>query len=125
MMHGWLEHLSGDDVEVVSAGTVPKGVHPLSIEVMAEIGIDISAHSSEHVSTYLSEVFDTVITVCDDAKETCPVFPGAKRLVHRAFEDPDHPGLDPDALGRVFRRVRDEIGIWSEGFLAGMDKHSA
>lgn len=120
MAHGWLQHVGGPQVEVFSAGTVPKGLHPLSVEVMAEVGIDISEHSSDHVSSYLGGDFDVVITVCDDAKESCPIFPGARNLVHRAFEDPDYPGLEQDELREVFRRVRDEIGVWSDGFLAGL-----
>ena len=120
MAHGWLQHVGGPQVEVFSAGTVPKGLHPLSVEVMAEVGIDISEHSSDHVSSYLGGDFDVVITVCDDAKESCPIFPGAESLVHRAFEDPDYPEMDHEELRRVFRRIRDEIGVWSEGFLAGL-----
>lgn len=120
MAHGWLAHFGGDAVEICSAGTKPKGVHPLSIEVMAEAGVDISHHSSDHTSVYQDQDFDAVITVCDHAKEACPVFPGAKRTVHHAFEDPDYPELardNPDEFKRVFCRIRDEIRDWCEGFL--------
>ena len=110
MAHGWLRHLGGERVVVESAGTEPKGLHPLSVRVMAEVGIDISAHTSDHVERYVGQDFDLVLTVCDSARESCPVFPGAKRLLHHAFEDPDQPGLDEGALLAVFRRVRDEIG---------------
>ncbi|MEL7088350.1 MAG: arsenate reductase ArsC, partial [Planctomycetota bacterium] len=79
MAHGWLAHLGGDTVEVYSAGTQPKGVHPLSIEFMHDAGIDIGHHTSDHVSAYLDQDFDAVVTVCDHAKEACPVFPGAGR----------------------------------------------
>lgn len=120
MAHGWLRHLGGDAVEVASAGTEPKGVHPLAVSVMSEVGIDISRHSSDHVSEYLASDFDAVVTVCDDAREACPILPGARRTIHRAFEDPDYPEMDPEALRDVFRKVRDEIGVWSEGFVAGL-----
>jgi len=117
MAHGWLEHLRGDRVAVASAGTVPKGVHPIAIRVMAEVGIDISAHTSDPVERYVDQDFDLVITVCDTAREQCPVFPGAKRLLHYAFEDPDYPELDEDAFTDVFRRIRDEIGEFSRDLL--------
>ena len=80
---------------------------------MAEVGIDISAHTSDHVDRYVAQDFDLVLTVCDSARESCPVFPGAKRMLHRGFEDPDQPGLDEAELLAVFRRVRDEIGEYS------------
>ncbi len=118
MAHGWLRHLGGDRVEVKSAGTAPKGVHPLAIKVMAEVGIDISGHTSNHVDDYLDDDFDLVVTVCDHARETCPVFPGAKRTLHCAFEDPDYPGMDEEEFAAVFRRIRDAIGAFSRDLLA-------
>lgn len=119
MAEGWLRHLGGDAVEVFSAGTAPRGVHPLAIEVMAEAGVDISGHTSDHVSRYQDDPFDVVVTVCDSAKEACPVFPGAKRMVHHSFEDPDYPEMSREQLKAVFRRIRDEIRDWAGGFLAG------
>ncbi len=110
MAEGWLRHLGGGRIEVDSAGTEPKGVHPLAVRVMAEVGIDISGHTSDQVDTCLGEDYDLVVTVCDTARESCPVFPGAKRLLHRAFEDPDYPWKSEKELAGVFRRVRDEIG---------------
>lgn len=110
MAHGWLRHLGGDRVAVESAGTAPKGVHPLAIKVMAEVGIDISGNTSDPVDDYLDDDFDLVVTVCDQAKEACPVFPGAKRTLHRAFEDPDYPWMDAREFADVFRRIRDSIG---------------
>ena len=118
MAHGWLRHLGGERVEVESAGTAPKGVHPVAIKVMAEIGIDIAGHTSDHVDDYLDDDFDLVVTVCDQAKEACPVFPGAKRTLHRAFEDPDYPWMDDEAFTAVFRRIRDAIGAFSRELLA-------
>ena len=75
MAHGWLRCLGGERVAVESAGTAPKGLHPLSVRVMAEVGIDISAHSSDHVDQYVAQDFDLALTVCDSAREKCPVFP--------------------------------------------------
>ena len=117
MAHGWLRYLGGDRVAVESAGTGPKGLHPLSVRVMAEVGIDISAHTSDHVDQYVAQDFDLVLTVCDSARERCPVFPGAKWMLHRDFGDPDQPGLGEDELLAVFRRVRDEIGEYSRELL--------
>ena len=118
MAHGWLRHLGGDRVAVESAGTAPKGVHPLAIKVMAEVGIDISGNTSDPVDDYLDDDFDIVVTVCDQAKEACPVFPGARRTLHRAFEDPDYPWMDTAELTDVFRRIRDAIGDFSRQLLA-------
>ena len=118
MAHGWLSHLGGERVQVWSAGTQPKGVHPMAIRAMAEVGIDISGHTSDHVDAYVDEPFDLVVTVCDSARESCPVFPGASRLLHRGFEDPDRPGAGDDELLSVFRRIRDEIGKFSRSLLA-------
>ena len=78
MAHGWLWHLGDDGVAVASAGTEPKGVHPLAVSVMSEVGIDISGHSSDHVSECLASDFDAVVTVCDDAREACPILAGPK-----------------------------------------------
>ena len=110
MAQGWLRHLGGARVEVDSAGTEPKGVHLLAIRVMDEVGIDISGNTSDHVDDHVGEEYHLVVTVCDDARESCPVFPGAQRLLHRAFEDPDYPEVSEKELVDVFRRVRDEIG---------------
>ena len=118
MAEGWLRHLGGARVEVDSAGTDSKGVHPLAIRVMAEVGIDISGNTSDHVGAYLGEHYDLVVTVCDAARESCPVFPGAQRSLHRAFEDPDYPGMSEEELADVFRRIRDEIGAFCRALVA-------
>ncbi len=124
MAHGWLNHLAlellGHAAEVRSAGTQPHGVHPLSVRVMNEAGIDIADHTSDHVDQYTGQDFDAVITVCDSAKEACPVFPGAKRTIHHAFDDPDDKTgtKTDDELLPTFRRVRDEIETWARAFLA-------
>ncbi len=117
MAHGWLRALGGERVAISSAGTEPKGVHPLAIRVMAEAGIDISEHTSDHVDRYVGDEFDLVLTVCDAARESCPVFPGARRSLHRSFEDPDYPELSESELTAVFRRIRDEIGEFSRELL--------
>ena len=117
MAHGWLRHLGGDRIAVESAGTEPKGVHPIAIRVMAEAGIDISHHTSDPVDRYASEDFDLVVTVCDTAREQCPLFPGANRTLHQAFEDPDYPELTEAELTDVFRRIRDQIATFSRNLL--------
>ena len=117
MAHGWLRHLGGPAVEVESAGTDPGGVHPLAIRAMAEVGVDISGHTSDHVDQFVKQGFDVVLTVCDSARESCPVFPGAGRVLHHSFQDPDHPGLDHDELYALFTRIRDEIGAYCRELL--------
>jgi len=106
MAEGILRHLAGDKYDVVSAGTTPKGLHPCSVEVMKEAGIDFSTHTSKDVSRFLVKKFDYVITVCDRARQQCPVFPGAAPI-HWGLEDPAEADL-PDQL-EAFRRVRNEI----------------
>ncbi|MYD29376.1 MAG: arsenate reductase ArsC [Dehalococcoidia bacterium] len=118
MAHGWLQSLGRDRVAVSSAGTAPKTVHPIAIHVMAEVGIDISGHTSDHVDRYLDAEFDLVLTVCDAAREACPVFPRARRTLHRAFEDPDYPWMNDEEMAEVFRGIRDRIGEFSRELLA-------
>ena len=108
MGEGWIRHDLGDRVEVVSAGTHPSAVHPLAIRVMAEAGVDISGHRSKGIADLESRAFDLVVTVCDSARESCPVLPGARKTIHRSFEDPAAAGSGDEALP-VFCRVRDEI----------------
>jgi len=109
MAEGWLLHLAGDRFEVVSAGTEPSRVNPLAIAVMRERGIDISGHHSKPVGKFLGEHFQYLITVCDNAREKCPIFPGAVKRIHWPLEDPAAAvGREEERLA-VFRRVRDEI----------------
>ncbi len=106
MAEGLLRAKARDRFEVFSAGTHPKGLHPRSIDAMNEVGIDISRQQSKDVSVYANDKFDYVITVCDRAKQACPVFPGAEPI-HWGFDDPaDAPA---DRQLETFRRVRDEI----------------
>ena len=109
---------------VDSAGTEPKGVHPLALRVMAEVDIDISDHTSDHVDRYVGNDYDLVLTVCDTAKESCPIFPGAKHTMHHAFEDPDYPEMTEEELADVFRRIRDEIGDFCRELLREMPLRS-
>ena len=106
MAEGLLRTMAGDRFDVFSAGTQPKGMHPRSVEVMNEVRIDISKQTSKDVSTYLPEKFDYVITVCDRAKQQCPVFSGAEPI-HWGLDDPAE--APPDTQLETFRRVRDEI----------------
>ncbi|MDZ7266683.1 MAG: arsenate reductase ArsC [candidate division KSB1 bacterium] len=109
MAEGLLRHLAGDRYEVYSAGTVATKVNPLAIKAMAEKGIDISHHTSDHIDKYMGIAFDYVITVCDNAKETCPYFPTNKTRWHWSFEDPAAAtGTEEERLAR-FREIRDQI----------------
>jgi arsenate reductase (thioredoxin) len=109
MAEGLLRHLAGDRFEVMSAGTEATSVRPEATRAMAELGVDISGQSSKALERYLGETFDYVVTVCDDANETCPVFPGAKNRLHWSFRDPSRAeGSEEERLG-AFRTVRDEI----------------
>ena len=109
MAEALLRQAGGDRFVVNSAGTEPKGVNSLTLRVLAEIGIDASWARSESVTAYLGQAFDYVVTVCDQARESCPVFPGTHRSLHWDFEDPATAGGTEDERLAVFRRVRDEI----------------
>ncbi len=109
MAEGLLRHEGESRVEVWSAGTRPSHVRPEAIEVMRELGIDISGHRSKSVDEFAGRAFDYVITVCDNARENCPVFPGATRRVHWSFDDPATVDGDVETRLAVFRRVRGEI----------------
>ena len=110
MAEGLLRYLAGDSFEVTSAGTEATSVRPEAVAAMGEIGIDISRQESKTLERYLGESFDYVITVCDDANEACPVFPGAERRLHWSFRDPSQAtGTEEERL-EVFRTVRDELG---------------
>ncbi len=109
MAEGLLRHLRGDKFEVFSAGTRPSAVNPAAIKVMAEIGIDISGHRSKSVEEFQGMNFDFVITTCDAARETCPVFPGKARRLHWNFKDPAAVRGSEEEILSAFRKVRDEI----------------
>ena len=109
MAEGLLRHLAGDRFEVMSAGTEATLVKPEAMRAMAELGVDISGQESKTLERYLGEPFDYVVTVCDDANEACPVFPGAENRLHWSIQDPSRAeGSDEERL-EVFRKARDEI----------------
>lgn len=119
MAEGILRHDGGAAFEVHSAGVKPGSVRPEAIQVMSEIGIDISGHRSKSVDEFIGQEFDYVITVCDNANETCPVFPGRTQRIHQGFEDPPAIGTaDQITTLAIFRRVRDEIRDWMKTFIA-------
>ncbi|MFO8051836.1 MAG: arsenate reductase ArsC [Thermoplasmatota archaeon] len=128
MAEGLMKKKYGDRIEVASAGTQPSKVHPLAIECMKEIGIDISSQRSKSVEEFIDEKIDLVVTVCDNAKENCPLFPGAKEYIHKGFQDPSaFVGPEVDQLG-LFRKIRDDIADWMDTDLApvlGLGKHSS
>ncbi len=109
MAEGILRTLSQGTIEVQSAGMHPAGVHPLAVEVMREINIDISGQRSKSVAEFEQQQFDTVITVCDKAAESCPVFPGSPERIHFSFEDPAAVEGSREERLRAFRRVRDDL----------------
>lgn len=111
---GWAKHLKSDVMEAYSAGIRPIGVNPKTIEVMGEAGVDISDHTSKHIDDLAGIDFDYVVTVCDNAREQCPVFPGRARLVHKAFEDPYFAAGSEEKIMDVFRKVRDQIKAFIE-----------
>jgi arsenate reductase len=110
MAEGFLRHLAPDDFDVSSAGTEPRdAVHPLAVQVMAEEGIDITAQRPKSLRRFVGEPWDYIITVCDRARESCPVFPGRHEQIHWSFRDPADPGWAEEQRLLVFRGVRDEI----------------
>jgi arsenate reductase len=109
MAEGLLRAHGGDRFEVHSAGTHPVGLNPLAVQAMREIGIDISHHQSKSLDIFLDQPFDSVITVCDRAKESCPLFPRAAATQHWGFDDPAAVGGTSEERQAAFRRVRDEI----------------
>jgi arsenate reductase (thioredoxin) len=116
MAEGLLRHDAGVRFEVESAGTRPGHVRPEAIAVMHELGIDISSHHSKSVQELADQSFDYVLTVCDHAKETCPVFPGHSNRIHKGFEDPAAIQGTEDERLALFRRVRDEIRKYLKTF---------
>ena len=120
LAEGILRAAAGDVLEVASAGSIPAGyVHPLAIKVMQEIGIDISGHHSKHMNEFLNRQVETVLTVCGNADQACPMFPGQVNRYHWGFDDPAHAAGSEDEQLAVFRRVRDEIRRVFEAYAAG------
>ncbi len=112
MAEGWAKHLKGDIIEAYSAGIAPRSLDPLAVKVMAEAGVDISTHRSKHLDEVKNVAFDYVITVCDNAHERCPYFPGKAKIIHVGFDDPPklamNAATEEEALN-YYRRIRDEI----------------
>lgn len=122
MAEGLIREQFGDRFEVHSAGTKPSIVRPEAMKVMAEIGIDISDHSSKSADEFAEMPIDYVLTVCDNARENCPYFPARTKLVHHSFEDPADVEGDEETRVAAFRKVRDEIKKFTETELAGIIK---
>lgn len=118
MAEGLLRHDGGDRFEVQSAGVEASFVRPQAIKVMSEIGIDITNHRSKSVDEFLGQEFDYVVTVCDNANERCPVFPGKTQRLHWSFDDPAAATGEEEVILDTFRRVRDEIRDKLRGFIA-------
>ena len=121
MAEGLLRARGGVRFEVYSAGTRPTGVREEAVEVMREAGVDIGAHRSKAVGEFEGREFDYVITVCDNARETCPVFPGKTERIHWSFDDPAAAGGTREERLAVFRRVRDEIDARLREWAAGLE----
>jgi arsenate reductase len=120
LAEGILRRALGAEYNVASAGSKPAGyVHPLGIKAMAEIGIDISAHTSKHMDEFLTQNVETVITVCGNADQACPMFPGQLNRHHWGFDDPAHATGTEEEIMNVFRRVRDEIKRVFDAYAAG------
>ncbi|MGB7593587.1 MAG: arsenate reductase ArsC [Terriglobia bacterium] len=124
MAEGLLRHDAGNVYEVFSAGTKPSHVRPEAIAVMREVGIDISGHRSKSVEEFAGQDFDYVITVCDNAKESCPLFPAKTRRVHWSIEDPAAAQGSQEEILTAFRRVRDELRARLQAFAEGESQES-
>jgi len=121
MAEGILRHAAGDLLEVASAGSKPAGyVHPKAIHALAEIGIDISSNHSKHMNEFLDRSVTTVITVCGNADQACPMYPGQVNRYHWGFDDPAHATGTEEEILKEFRRVRDQIKLVFEAYAAGV-----
>ena len=117
MAEGWARHLHGGSIEALSAGSEPSAPDPRAVQVMGEIGIDISGQTSKSLEPFRGTPIDRVFTLCGDARDRCPVWPGGVAVEHHGFDDPPRLAAaadSEDAVLRHYRRVRDEIGAWIE-----------
>jgi arsenate reductase len=121
MAEGLLRELGGGRFEVESAGTRPSGGRPEAVEAMREVGVDIGSHRSKSVDEFAGQPFDYVITVCDNARESCPVFHGKAERIHRAFDDPAAVAGEWDERLAAFRRVREEMAEWLRVWASAAD----
>lgn len=124
MAEGWLRYFAGDRFEALSAGTNPVGMNPQAVEVMQEVGIDISHQHSKHVAEFQGRRLHYVITVCDHAQASCPAEPRGDLRLHWSFDDPAHSQGSVLERVQVFRRIRDEIGKQIQGWLREVDQLS-
>ena len=113
LLHGYLEQVLGERAAVYSAGVEVHGLNPRAVRVMAEDGVDISHHTSNHVDEYAAVPFDYVMTVCDHANEVCPVFPSTAQKLHHNFPDPAKATGSEDEIMHQFRRVRDQVKAYA------------
>lgn len=124
MAEAWANRLKGDHFEPYSAGVQPKRIDPRAIKAMAEAGVDISGQKSKDVDAFGDMEFDYVITLCDNARESCPYFPARTKLIHRGFEDPpklsESAGNEEEAMAH-YRRIRDEIKAFVESLPEGLN----
>lgn len=127
MAEGWAKHLKGDVIEAYSAGTSPHGMNPDAVRVMAEAGVDISRQQSKHIDELKGTHLDYVVTVCDNANESCPVLPGDVKRIHVGFDDPPRLAQSvPEAEKlQIYRRVRDEIRAFVERLPKGLTECNA
>jgi len=128
MAEGWARQLKGDAIEAYSAGVEPGGLDPRAVRVMAEAGVDLSGHRSKHVREVAGVAFDCVITVCDNAREACPLFPGRTKVIHVGFDDPPRLARDAKTEEEIlapYRRVRDEIKMFVETLPEALNAHGS
>ena len=125
MAEGFLRAFAGDRFEVFSAGTEATEVRPMAIEVMHEQGVDISGHESKTLHRYLDQPFDWVVTLCDQAREACPVFPGAEQTAHWGFDDPSVATGNDEERRQVYRRVAREVATRVRQFITVADRPEA
>ena len=116
LLHGYLTQELGDQATVYSAGVEVHGVNPRAVRVMAEDGVDISHHTSNHVDEYVHVPFDYVLTVCDHANEVCPVFPSSAKKLHHNFPDPAKATGSEEEIVTAFRAVRDQVKVYATEF---------
>ena len=116
LLHGYLEQLLGDRAKVYSAGVEVHGLNPRAVQTMAEDGLDISQHTSNHVDEYAAVPFDFVLTVCDHANEVCPVFPSSAKKLHHNFPDPAKATGTEEEILAQFRSVRGQVKAYAQEF---------
>ena len=121
---GWAKYLKGDVIEAFSAGIRPIGVSSRAIKVMAEVGVDISAHLSQHIDEFSGIDFDYVVTLCDNAAENCPVFSGKAKVIHKPFDDPYYASGSEEDIMDTFRKVRNDIKRYVETLPESLQEES-